>query len=292
MRQLIPSPVRAQSRRTSNAILGFMMGLLLLTLACEEAQALNSLAGGSESGFQVNSSPEAQLLQRSLQLTDALQSFRARVNMDMKMQGQELPLAFEMSKAVNGRMRLVMEMDSLAAGMRLEMIIAGDEMFANLPGAGWMRLDASAMSGMLGQAGPGIDDPLGMFDSLFPTGDLPLDLYNVQSLGKDEVDGVATEHLVILMDFSKILGAMGQGNDAHFSQLMALSEEPVPDGLEDLAINEIEVWIDEEGYMRRILMGIAVSSADTVNFDMRMFAFNDDIIVDLPMSFSDISLGN
>lgn len=206
MRQLIPSPVRAQSRRTSNAILGFMMGLLLLTLACEEAQALNSLAGGSESGFQVNSSPEAQLLQRSLQLTDALQSFRARVNMDMKMQGQELPLAFEMSKAVNGRMRLVMEMDSLAAGMRLEMIIAGDEMFANLPGAGWMRLDASAMSGMLGQAGPGIDDPLGMFDSLFPTGDLPLDLYNVQSLGKDEVDGVATEHLVILMDFSKILG--------------------------------------------------------------------------------------
>ena len=292
MRQLIPSPVRAQSRRTSNAILGFMMGLLLLTLACEEAQALNSLAGGSESGFQVNSSPEAQLLQRSLQLTDALQSFRARVNMDMKMQGQELPLAFEMSKAVNGRMRLVMEMDSLAAGMRLEMIIAGDEMFANLPGAGWMRLDASAMSGMLGQAGPGIDDPLGMFDSLFPTGDLPLDLYNVQSLGKDEVDGVATEHLVILMDFSKILGAMGQGNDAHFSQLMALSGEPVPDGLEDLAINEIEVWIDEEGYMRRILMGIAVSSADTVNFDMRMFAFNDDIIVDLPTSFSDISLGN
>ena len=73
---------------------------------------------------------------------------------------------------------------------------------------------------------------------------------------------------------------------------MALSGEPVPDGLEDLAINEIEVWIDEEGYMRRILMGIAVSSADTVNFDMRMFAFNDDIIVDLPMSFSDISLGN
>ncbi len=189
-------------------------------------------------------------------------------------------------------MRLVMEMDSLAAGMRLEMIIAGDEMFANLPGAGWMRLDASSLSGNLGQAGPGIDDPFGTFDSLFPSGDLPLDLYNVQSLGKDEVDGVPTEHLVILMDFSKILGAMGQGNDAHFSQLMALSGEPVPDGLEDLATNEIEVWIDEEGYMQRIVMGIAMSSADTVNFDMTMFAFNHDITVDLPTSFNDISLGN
>ncbi len=80
-----------------------------------------------------------------------------------------------------------------------------------------MRLDASSLSGILGQAGPGIDDPFGTFDSLFPSGDLPLDLYNVQSLGKDEVDGVPTEHLVILMDFSKILGVMGQGNDAHSS---------------------------------------------------------------------------
>ena len=95
--------------------------------------------------------------------------------MDMKTQGQDLSLSFEMAKAANGRMRLVMVMDSLAADMRMEMIITGDEMFANLPGAGWMRLDASALSGMLGQEGPGIDDPLGMFDSLFPTGDVPLD---------------------------------------------------------------------------------------------------------------------
>ena len=44
--------------------------------------------------------------------------------------------------------------------------------------------------------------------------------------------------------------------------------------------------------MRRIVMGIAMSSAGTANFDMTMFAFNDDITVDLPTSFSDISLGN
>jgi len=44
--------------------------------------------------------------------------------------------------------------------------------------------------------------------------------------------------------------------------------------------------------MRRIVMGIAMSSASSVNFDMRMFAFNDDITVDLPTSFNDISLGN
>ena len=44
--------------------------------------------------------------------------------------------------------------------------------------------------------------------------------------------------------------------------------------------------------MRRIVMGIAMSSAGTVNFGMTMFAFNDDITVDPPTSFNDISLGN
>jgi hypothetical protein len=73
---------------------------------------------------------------------------------------------------------------------------------------------------------------------------------------------------------------------------MALTGEPVPDGLGDLAINEIEVWIDEEGYIRRILMGIAMSSASSVRFDMKMFDFNDDITVDLPASYSEISLVN
>ncbi len=57
------------------------------------------------------------------------------------MEGQDLPLSLEMAKVANGRMRLVMEMDSLAAGMRMEMIIAGDEMFAIYPaqaGCDWM----------------------------------------------------------------------------------------------------------------------------------------------------------
>ena len=77
------------------------------------------------------------------------------------------------------------------------------------------------------------------------------------------------------MDLSNVLDVVGQGNDAHFSHLMALSGEPVPDGLGDLAINEKDVWIDEEGYMRRIVMGIAMSSASDVNFDMTIFDFND-----------------
>ena len=44
--------------------------------------------------------------------------------------------------------------------------------------------------------------------------------------------------------------------------------------------------------MRRIVMGIAINSASDVIFDMTIFDFNDEITVDLPTSFSDISLGN
>ena len=152
-----------------------------------------------------------------------MQSFRAHVEMLMMMDGKRLPLSIDMTKAASGRMRLVMDMDSLAPGMRMEMVIADDEMFANLPGVGWVRMDASAMSGILGQAGPGIDDPMGLFNGLFPNGALPADLYNVRSLGKEEVDGVPTEHLVILMDFGKIVKEMGKSSMGQLSQLMSLS---------------------------------------------------------------------
>ena len=206
------------------------------------------------------------------------------------MDGKRLPLSIDMTKAASGRMRLVMDMDSLAPGMRMEMVIADDEMFANLPGVGWVRMDASAMSGILGQAGPGIEDPMGLFDGLFPDGALPASLYNVQSLGKEEVDGVPTEHLVILMDFGRIVKEMDKKSMGQLSQLMSFSGRPGNGRLDSLGINEIEVWIDEDGYNRRTVMTIALNANSSVIFDMRMFGFNDDISVDLPASYTDIPL--
>ena len=287
----ITSPVGARTRRVVPAIIALLMALMILTLACEEAQALSASGGAAGVGGGGGiASPEAQLLQRSLELTGELQSFRAHVEMLMLTQGQSLPLSFDMTKAASGRLRLVMEMDSLAGGMRMEMVIADDEMFANLPGVGWVRMDASAMSGILGQAGPGIEDPMGLFNGLFPNGALPADLYNVQSLGKEEVDGVPTEHLVILMDFGRIVKEMDKSSMGQLSQLMSLSGRPGNGRLDSLGINEIEVWIDEDGYNRRTVMKIALTANNSIIFDMRMFGFNDDISVDLPASYTDIPL--
>ena len=287
----ITSPSGARTRRVIPAVMALLMALMILTLACEEAQDLSASGGAAGVGGGGGiASPEAQLLQRSLELTGELQSFRAHVEMVIITQGQRLPLSFDMTKAASGRMRLVMEMDSLAGGMRMEMVIADDEMFANLPGAGWVRMDASAMSGILGQAGPGIEDPMGLFNGLFPNGALPADLYNVQSLGKEEVDGVPTEHLVILMDFGRIVKEMGKSSMGQLSQLMSLSGRPGNAGLDNLGINEIEVWIDEDGYNRRTVMKIALTANSSLIFDMRMFGFNDDISVDLPASYTDIPL--
>lgn len=65
MRKVIPSLVVVGSHRTSNAVLDLIIGLMLLTLAREEAQVLNCLAGGGESAMRVNSSPKARLLHQS-----------------------------------------------------------------------------------------------------------------------------------------------------------------------------------------------------------------------------------
>ena len=287
----ITSPVGARTRRVVPAIIALLMALMILTLACEEAQALSASGGAAGVGGGGGiASPEAQLLQRSLELTGELQSFRAHVEMLMMTEGQSLPLSFDMTKAASGRMRLVMDMDTLAGGMRIEIVIADDEMFANLAGVGWVRMDASAMSGILGEVGPGIEDPMGLFNGLFPNGDLPAELYNVQSLGKEEVDGVPTEHLVILMDFGRIVKEMDKGSMGQLSQLMSFSGRPGNGRLDSLGINEVEVWIDEDGYNRRTVMEIALNANSSIIFDMRMFGFNDDISVDLPASYTDIPL--
>ena len=278
MRQRMSSPVRAPTRRTGPAILALLMAFMVLTLACEEAQGF-SAAGA------VVASPEAELLQRSLELTDELQSFRAHVDMDMKVQGRELPMSFDMLKATNGRIHLVMDMEALASGMRMEMILADEGMFTNLPSVGWLRMDASTMSGLLGQTA-GMDDPMGLFNNLFPSGDLPPDLYSVQSLGIGKVDGVTTQHLLILMDFDKIWGEMGKSSKGPFSQLMSLSGQS---GQGDLGVNEIEVWIDQEGYNRRTVMKIALSENSSVDFDMRMSGFGDDINIDIPANYAEVS---
>ena len=60
--------------------------------------------------------------------------------------------------------------------------------------------------------------------------------------------------------------------------------------MDSLGINEIEVWIDADGYNRRTVMTIALNENSAINFDMRMFGFNDDISVDLPASYTDIPL--
>ena len=84
-----------------------------------------------------------------------------------------------------------------------------------------------------------------------------------------------TEHLVILMDLSNVLDVVGQGNDAHFSHLMGSPENRY--------LTDWVIWPSmrkmsgstKGGYMRRIVMGIAMSSASDVNFDMTIFDFND-----------------
>ncbi len=207
-----------------------------------------------------------------------------------RLQGQDLPMSFDMLKAANGRIHLSMDMEALASGMRMEMIVAEEQMFTSLPGIGWVRMDATAMSGLLGQGAPGMDDPMGLFNNLFPRGDLPPDVYSVKSLGTEEVDGVTTEHLLILMDFPRIWREMEKQTKGQFSQMMGLTGQADLVGTEPLGVNEIEVWIDDEGYNRRTLMWIALNEESSMGFDMRMFGFNDDIRVDIPADYSDIPL--
>ena len=82
---------------------------------------------------------------------------------------------------------------------------------------------------------------------------------------------------MILMDFGKIMKEIGKSSMEQLTQLTSLSGQLGNGGIDGLGINEIEVWIDEEGYNRRTVMKIALIENSAINFDMRMFGFNDDM---------------
>ena len=68
-----------------------------------------------------------------------------------------------------------------------------------------------------------------------------------------------TEHLLISMHLGKIMNGMGRSSIiGQFTQLTSLSGKQVNGGMDNLGINEIGVWIDEEGCNRRTVMKIAL----------------------------------
>ena len=268
-------------------LFGVLAVLAVLTVACGTSQ------GSTSAGSIVLDGPAA-LLAQSFESSKDIKSFRATIEMDMAMLGQQIPLTMEMEKSRDDRVRMVMSMTATGtaagAGMNIETIMSEEGFFTKMPGVGWVSVSSGALAGITGQSMPGLDDPMRFYNNLFPSEDIPWELYNVEFLGSEETDGVATEHLSIAMDFNQIWERLGKDTKSQFSEVFSLGGLGSQPALAELELKRLEVWIDGEGYNRRTVMEMALTDVTTMAMDIRMSDFNQEITIELPQNYQEFGL--
>ena len=232
-----------------------------------------------------------ELFKRTSERMRDVESFRSRSQLDVASTvGQNLSVTVDVNKAQDGRVHVTYVTHGPAGAETTEMIIAETDVYLQIPDLGWIRTSAEFQEELVSQLVQSAN--IGFFD-LFPAGDVPWEIFAVESLGRGRVDGVPAEHIRVRLDFEELWQSIDEKEKQRLFQ--AIAPIGAARGLEDLEeiigqvqIEGIELWIDEEGYTRRstfqvVLFGLASSAWDT-----RVYDFGEEISIELPETFEDL----
>jgi hypothetical protein len=169
-----------------------------------------------------------------------------------------------------------------------EMRIDGTTVYMRMPGIAalrsgksWVRFDAAELAAQQGLdqslfgSQLGRNDPSQFLEYLKGASD------RVQEIGRDEVRGVPATHYHAVIDMTKAPAGLTDAQRAHYEQ--AIAELAERSGLTELPT---DVWIDDEGLLRRIVMNVSLSAPGAGSASMLMtmdlFDFGVEIVVEAP----------
>jgi hypothetical protein len=137
--------------------------------------------------------------------------------------------------------------------------------------ASWVSVDPEAFGGL---AAPMVDglveaDPRSVFDALSDVSS------EVTEVGPDEVEGVPTTHYRMTIDARRLAPGVGPGGFDGF------------DGFDGTA--ELDVWIDDDGYVRRLRSEIGDPAAPNV-FELTVSSYDDPVDVSPPAPEDTVSI--
>ena len=120
---------------------------------------------------------------------------------------------------------------------------------------------------------------------IFPHIGLPLRLYDLTSLGIDNIGNVETRHMRVNADWSGIGNWLeGEGHTSEVAGLFAMSVDEVEDIYFEDAPASLEVWVDADGFMHEMLLKF---DEDNITATWRFSAFNLPIIIEPPAQFEE-----
>ncbi len=230
-----------------------------------------------------------EVIQNSAARMQEVQSFRADLDMDMDLQieGEAVPLTMtaQMAWGSDGAIDMTFTMDLPApiGSQTFQEILSGGDVYLKLGDLGWFRLTGEAAQEFTGLDPETLN--LDFFRGLVPSGDVPWDLYAIEDLGREEVDGVQTQRFGIQVDIPRLMRELDPETRERLLQTFgAFGQDPaqIEELMEGADIRRMEVWIDDQGYQRRTLMDIGYGTQGSVRFDILITDLNQDIAVEPP----------
>jgi hypothetical protein len=265
-----------------------MRGVAVL-LALVVALAAAACGGGSEPAAE-QAPQDAVVLAASK--TNEAGTYKADITGTVDVAGQSMDMsgsgAFD---AANKQGRMSYTMNVAGQVIDMEMVFAFPVVYMHFPpeigplpgGKTWVKIDLEKMGqqagvdfGQLMQAGQ--NDPSQGLDFLRGVSD-------VQTVGDEDVRGVATTHYTGVVDLQS-LGAKSPELKAQVDQLVERS---------GISRVPIEVWIDDEGFVRRMKQSFEGNGTLPMNMTMttEFYDFGTDVSVEEPpaddvVDFSDL----
>ena len=210
------------------------------------------------------------VLRRAAQSTSDVSSFEGDFEMTFDMDGMSMSIDGEMAFQAPSTMYMTMGM----FGEEFEMLMVLPDVYMNMPGQGWVRLDASAVPGF------NVDQFTEWMEN---RGALDLEqladhLEDMERVGEDRIDGETYAHYSGEFDMEAL------AQDAPAGVFDAEVMEQVIDAVDSV---EFEIWIDEStGLPRRMQYGFAMDlpqGGGDMRFRMDFDAYNGDVYIpDVP----------
>jgi hypothetical protein len=244
-------------------LLGFLVGMV--------AVAAVGCSGGEK------------LLERSVDQMREVESLRSESVSEIESFGSDFQAVMAIAVDRDGNFNSVVSTGGGQFASETKVTVVDDYVFVELPGPGWVR--ASLDDPLFGSSAPArwLRDPVGFYGAVFPEGDVPWSKYTIVELEAEEIDGIETTHFSVGFDVLDVAEAMATEQQNLLVGLFG------GDPFADAVPFAFEVWIDESGYSRQVLMEVTDDVVGVSKTTIRMWDFDEDIPVVAPSPFTDLA---
>ena len=232
-----------------------------------------------------------ELLKQSTEVMAAIKSFRSHTEIDGTVLGERVNISMDMELDGNNGMHSAMSVNGPDGIVTIEQIIKSPNLFINISGVGdgWMRMGIEEAAREAGVSVEVLTEPTEFALSLFPGDRVPWDLYTVRSAGYEVMDGIRTQRLTISVDFQELWERLDDEARRQLAQGMGpLGNSLIEDGMGSAEYKDIEIWIDDQGRMRRTVMSLLIGEEMQISTDMRLTDIDSSIIIEEPSDYQDL----